>query len=41
MTTCAECNGRPVLVTGAVIYPHRADLHARSFWRCECGAYVG
>jgi hypothetical protein len=29
-------------VTGKEIYPHRADLADRKFWRCEpCGAYVG
>ena len=38
---CAECGGEAVLVTGLRIYPHRPDLHARWYWRCSCGAYVG
>jgi hypothetical protein len=29
------------LTTGAVIYPHRPDLHSKSFWQCDCGAYCG
>lgn len=24
-----------------MIYPYRPDLHAKWFWRCACGAYVG
>lgn len=39
---CPHCQVPAVLVTGAAIYPHRADLHTKQFWRCErCGAYVG
>lgn len=30
------------LTSGAEIYPHRPDLHALSFWRCDaCGNHVG
>ena len=30
------------LATGAEIYPHRSDLHALPFWKCDaCGNYVG
>lgn len=29
------------LVTGAEIYPSRADLSRLPFWQCECGCYVG
>ncbi len=39
---CGSCGGEDIkLVTGADIYPRRADLHERNFWRCACGAYVG
>jgi hypothetical protein len=39
---CAECGETEMTcVTGDVIYPHRTDLHAKWFWRCACGAYVG
>ena len=39
---CPYCNGVPKLVTGAVIYPHRHDLHRKRYYSCEpCGAYVG
>lgn len=41
---CAECGLASSLVGGAVIYPHREDLHGRWFWRCprcEPAAYVG
>lgn len=38
---CAECGKLAVLVSGAKIYPHRADLSTKSFWLCECGAYCG
>lgn len=39
---CAECGGMDaVCVSGDLIYPHRPDLHAKWFWRCACGAYVG
>lgn len=46
MTTiyCCQCE-RDVsarLTNGAEIYPHRADLWALPFWRCDgCGNYVG
>ncbi len=39
--TCVECGSMPERVKGDAIYPHRADLHMKSFWRCQCGAYVG
>ena len=40
--TCPYCGTPAELVTGAVIYPHRPDLHDRNFWHCEpCDAYVG
>lgn len=40
--TCPYCAKPSVLVTGKVIYPGRADLAERSFWRCApCDAYVG
>jgi len=39
---CPYCNSEAVLVTGAVIYPHRTDLYNKYFYRCEpCEAYVG
>jgi hypothetical protein len=39
---CPYCKRNAVLVTGKVIYPHRRDLHAKSFWNCfNCKAYVG
>ncbi len=38
---CHECENLAVLVTGADVYPHRSDLHHKSFWKCACGAYVG
>lgn len=39
---CGECAKPAGLVTGEVVYPHRPDLHAKTFWRCcACGAYVG
>jgi hypothetical protein len=41
VVTCGECAGEAVLVTGAAVYPHREELHARSYWRCSCGAFVG
>jgi len=41
-TACPVCGQRPELVTGAIVYPHRPDLHAKMFWRCPQGcAYVG
>lgn len=40
--TCSYCGQKAKLVNGAVIYPHRADLHEKPFYQCEpCGAYVG
>ena len=41
LTICMECGRRAKLVGGEAIYPHRPDLYAKRFWRCECGAYVG
>jgi hypothetical protein len=39
---CGECGKPAGLVSGELIYPHRPDLHAKSFWRCcSCLAYVG
>ena len=39
---CPYCNKPAVLVTGAVIYPHRPDLFALKFWQCApCKAHVG
>ncbi|WP_020474495.1 zinc-finger-containing protein [Zavarzinella formosa] len=30
------------LTDGREIYPHRPDLHAQPFWKCDrCGNYVG
>lgn len=42
MTTCHHC-GQPCRpATGAEIYPHRPDLHAKRFYICEnCEAWVG
>lgn len=40
--TCPYCGDQAKLVTGAVIYSHRPDLHEKKFWQCApCGAYVG
>lgn len=38
---CSECGRRARQTTGAEIYPHRKDLHAKPIWACACGAYVG
>ncbi len=39
---CQYCGNDAEFVKGDVIYPHRKDLHALKFYRCEpCGAYVG
>jgi hypothetical protein len=38
---CGECGKPAGLVDGRTIYPHRPDLHAKAFWKCVCGAYVG
>ena len=41
---CCAC-GKDVsarLTDGSEIYPHRPDLYALPFWRCDgCGNYVG
>ena len=41
LTICMECGQGAKLVGGKAIYPHRADLHSKRYWRCDCGAYVG
>lgn len=40
---CTYCKTTKAdLVTGDVVYPHRADLAALYFWLCpDCGAFVG
>lgn len=39
---CDYCGSRSERVTGATIYPHRADLAAKIIYRCQpCGAWVG
>lgn len=39
---CPYCRNQAFLVTGAVIYPYRTDLHSLKFWNCPpCKAYVG
>jgi len=41
---CCGCceNVEPRLTDGAEIYPHRKDLKALPFWKCDkCGNYVG
>lgn len=39
---CPYCDRDAKLVTGNVIYPHRADLQHLKFWHCSpCDAYVG
>lgn len=39
---CPYCGGTAVLVSGAEMYPHRPDLAAKMFWRCDpCDAYAG
>jgi hypothetical protein len=38
---CIECGKMGALVTGQRIYPHLPHLHAKPYFRCECGAYVG
>lgn len=39
---CDYCGRQAPLVTGAKVYPHRPDLHARRFYACDpCGAWVG
>jgi hypothetical protein len=40
--TCPYCSRPAALVTGKVIYPHRKDLHEKTFWACmPCKAWVG
>ena len=41
LPVCVECADTGKLVTGREIYPHRPDLYAKSFYRCDCGAYCG
>ena len=38
---CQHCGCEASLVSGEVIYPHRPDLAIKSFYLCQCGAYVG
>jgi hypothetical protein len=39
---CPYCGDAAELVTGDTVYPHRADLHSKRFYRCvPCGARVG
>lgn len=39
---CPYCGTHSMCVGGAVIYPHRPDLHKLPFWACRtCDAYVG
>jgi hypothetical protein len=39
---CSYCESLAELVSGDIIYPHRADLAKLKFWLCApCGAYVG
>lgn len=39
---CPYCSGEARLTDGSEIYPHRRDLWAKSFYRCQpCNAYVG
>lgn len=39
---CPKCQKDARLTDGREIYPHRADLHHKPFWKCDgCGGYVG
>ncbi|WP_313004806.1 zinc-finger-containing protein [Brevundimonas sp.] len=39
---CIECGSQAHrLSDGREAYPHRGDLHAKPFWFCGCGAFVG
>ena len=39
---CPYCSAPAKLVTGEIIYPHRADLAPLMLWACkDCDAYVG
>lgn len=40
--SCDYCGSDAPLVTGAEVYPHRADLHSKLFYLCRpCEAWVG
>lgn len=42
--TCMTCStdSRVRLTNGKEIYPHRADLHHKTIWKCDgCSGYVG
>ena len=44
MIYCCGCGAKVEarLTDGAEIYPHRQDLHALPFWKCDqCGNFVG
>lgn len=41
LVMCGDCGAQAVLVMGSAVYPHREDLHHKSFWLCKCGAYCG
>jgi len=39
---CQYCGETALLVSGAIIYPHRPDLKENMFWWCrDCKAWVG
>jgi hypothetical protein len=41
---CCQCQSHIAarLTTGAEVYPHRDDLHALPFWKCDtCGNWTG
>ena len=39
---CDYCAKQADFVTGEKVYPHRPDLHRKTFYMCEpCGAWVG
>jgi hypothetical protein len=39
---CPYCSIPAMKTDGVEIYPHRPDLAAKMFWKCErCGAYCG
>ena len=40
--TCHYCKANAKQTTGKEVYPHREDLHHKTFYVCApCGAYVG
>lgn len=40
--SCGMCASQSRLTDGSEIYPHRPDLHAKHFYKCDgCGAYCG